>query len=380
MLKILVVLCIIIGTCLLICGFTFKTLKIVAGFGKRKTKDKKTVVSMLEGITAIWIFRKPLDFIARDKKLWTNKFTLRILELSEAGISLQQMYFIKFICLILCTLLTLIITYTNMTYQVKMIIQTSGEETSVLFQDNSQDKSKNLLYEQIISAIGENKLSNASETEKKRLVEGEIAQYINTFDNKLIEDKTQWFLNTWREVQKLRAIKSYHIVIIVMSMFLPEIVLTFRWLLRGSVYKKEIIKLEYIFGLLAKVDGVKTIDIIHELEKSSKIYSKCLHKFTHIYQYDKVKGFEYLKSRNIKSLSKLTSVLEIYSLSDKDIALQVLEREEMERDEAMIITADETIDFIDLVAFLSIVPLVYELAMLMLKPMLDVVYKAFEFI
>ena len=76
----------------------------------------------------------------------------------------------------------------------------------------------------------------------------------------------------------------------------------------------------------------------------------------------------------------MANILEIYTLSDREIALQVLEREVMERDEAIIITADETIDFIDLVAFMSIVPLVYELARLMLNPMLEVVYKAFEFI
>lgn len=138
--------------------------------------------------------------------------------------------------------------------------------------------------------------------------------------------------------------------------------------------------LEYIFGLLARVDGIKTLDIIHQLEKSSKVYAKYLHEFAAIFQYDKKRGFDYLKTRNIKSLSKMANVLEIYSLSDKEIALQVLEREVMERDESIIITADETIDLIDLVAFLSIVPLVYELARLMLNPMLDVVYKAFEFI
>jgi hypothetical protein len=52
----------------------------------------------------------------------------------------------------------------------------------------------------------------------------------------------------------------------------------------------------------------------------------------------------------------------------------------MERDESLLITSEESIDFVDLVAFLSIAPLVYELARLMLSPMLDIIYKAFEFI
>ncbi len=62
------------------------------------------------------------------------------------------------------------------------------------------------------------------------------------------------------------------------------------------------------------------------------------------------------------------------------MAIQILDRETMERDEQMIITAEESIDFIDLVAFLCIVPIVYELARLMLDPMLNMVYKAFDFV
>ncbi|HEY5586476.1 MAG TPA: hypothetical protein VIK78_18540 [Ruminiclostridium sp.] len=228
--------------------------------------------------------------------------------------------------------------------------------------------------------MGRNKLSNTSDTDKYHLVGEAMAECLNSSDNQLLEEKTEWFIKTWGQLQKVRVFKYYHILIILLALFLPEFLLILRWLLRGCVYKKEIIMLEYIFGLLARVDGIKTLDIIHQLEKSSKVYAKYLHEFAAIFQYDKKRGFDYLKTRNIKSLSKMANVLEIYSLSDKEIALQVLEREVMERDESIIITADETIDLIDLVAFLSIVPLVYELARLMLNPMLDVVYKAFEFI
>ncbi|MHB8062596.1 MAG: hypothetical protein ACYDG2_08185, partial [Ruminiclostridium sp.] len=262
----------------------------------------------------------------------------------------------------------------------KLIVESSGEENSALYQDNSYDQSKYLLYRQIIAGVGRSKLSIASDTEKYNLVEEEIAEYLNTSDQQQLEEKTEWFIKTWGDVQNLRVFKYYHILIILLALFLPELLLTLQWLLRGCVYKKEIIKLEYIFGLLARVDGIKTLDIILELEKSSKIYYKYLHEFAVMFQYDKKSGFAYLKSRNIKSLSKLANVIEIYSLSDKELALQILEREVMDRDESIIVTAEETIDFIDLVAFLSIVPLVYELARLMLNPMLEVVYRAFEFI
>jgi len=380
MLRILTVSLIGLGVFTLIGGLCFKPLNITTGFSKQKYKNTKSPLSRLESIAAKRIIRKPLEYLSHDKELWANKLSSRILELSEVGISLQQLYLLKFICLILCTLSLIVISYTNTIYQAKLIVESTGEGKSALYHDNSYDQSRYLLYKEIIAGVGRNKLSNASDTEKYYLVEEEIAEYLNTSDQHLLEDKTEWFIKVWGEVQNMRVVKYYHILIMLLALYLPEFLLTLRWLLRGCIYKKEIIKLEYIFGLLARVDGIKTLDIIYELEKSSKIYSKYLHEFAVMFQYDKKSGFKYLKSRNIKSLSKMANVIEIYSLSDKELALQVLEREVMERDEAIIITAEETIDLIDLVAFLSIVPLVYELARLMLNPMLDVVYKAFEFI
>lgn len=376
----LIALLIVIGICMLICGIIFRPIRTITVFSKKEVKGGKTILGLLENITSRRMIQKPLDFMSRDKKLLTNKLTSRILELSEAGISLQQMYFLKIICLTLCTLLMLIVRYTNITYQVKLIVESSEGEKAVLYQDNSYTQSRYKLYKQVMAGVGRNKLAKASIADKYLLIEEEMAARLNTSDNQILEEKTEWFIKTLEEVEGVRVFKYYHILLMFLAPFLPELLLTLRWLLRGSVYKKEIIKLEYIFGLLAQVDGIKTLDIIHELEKSSRIYAKYLHEFATIFQYDKKRSFDYLKNRNIKSLTKLTNILEIYSLSDKAIALQVLEREVMERDESIIITADETMDFIDLVAFLSIVPMVYELVRLMLNPMLDIVYKAFEFI
>ncbi len=380
MLNILTISLIITGVVLLILGLCIKPLNKKLSFGNRKNKNTKYLLLILEKLTSIRIIQKPLDYLASNKTLWTNKLASKILDISEAGISLQQLYLLKMICLILCTLLVVIISYSNMVYKTKQIVVVSEQEQSILYQDNSYEESQYLLYKQIIAEVGRNKLSNADEAEKNYLVEKTISKYLNTADEKILDEKTRWFIKAWKKVQDLKVINYYHILIILLAMLIPEFLLCIRWLLRGCVYKKEIIKLEYIFELLARVDGIKTLDIILELEKSSKVYSKYLHEFSVMFQYDKNSGFNYLKGRNIKSLSKMANVLEIFSLSDKELALQVLEREAMERDEAIVITAEETIDFIDIVAFLSIVPLVYELARLMLNPMLDIVYRAFEFI
>jgi hypothetical protein len=337
MLSIIFYSLIFIGICLLFVGIVFKVLKI-----QQSATRKNNISSILDSLVSSRIIRPSLDFITRNKESFPNKLSLRLIEFSESAINLQKLYFIKLGCTVICTVLIIVIGYTNAAYEMKLIVSSQPN----LYNDSNE----------------------------------KIAEYLNTSDNQLIENNASWFIEKLHQVQDIKIFKFNHFWVLLVSFFLPEMFLLLRWLLRGCVYKKEIIKLEYIFELLARIDGIKTIDIIDQMEKASKIYSATLCEFIRIFKYDKRKGFHYLRNKNIKSLAKLAETLEIYSLSDKEIALQILEREVMERDEAMIITADETLDFIDLAAFLSIVPMVYELVMLMLRPMLDVVYKAFEFI
>jgi len=381
MLKILSASMIVTGITVLVSGICFKPFAIQKGeVGQQLKKPENSLKGVLDTITNKKILKEFLDYLAHNKELYVNKIATKILELSEVEISLQQLYFLKIVCLLFFTLSVMIISYSNTNYQIKKIVLTSGRESSFFSQDNSYDESKYALYSQIVDRVGKSKLSDTDDRQKYYIVKEAMAESLKTSDQSLIDEKTEWFIKEWKEVRNLKVLNYHSITVILLSLFLPEFLLVVRWLLRGCIYKKEIIKLEYIFELLARVDGIKTSDIICELEKSSKIYSKYLHEFRIMFQYDKKSAFDYLKRSNIKSLSRLATVLEIYSLSDRELALQILDREVMERDESLIITSEETVDFIDLVAFLSIAPLVYELARLMLNPMLEVIYKAFEFV
>lgn len=381
MFKILSASIIVIGVILIITGLWLRPFAIPKGrTGRQIMKPEDKLKDILDAFTNKKILKQFLDCLAYNKELKGNKLAARILELSEVGISLQQLYFLKTVCLLFCALLVIIIGYSNANYQIKKIVLSSETENSFLSQDNSYNESKYILYRQVVNSVGRSKLLAADDKQKYYIVKEAISESLKTSDQYLIDKKTAWFLKTWIEAGNVKVINYYSIIIILLSLLFPELLMIMRWLLRGCIYKKEIIKLEYIFELLARVDGIKTSDIIYELEKSSRIYSKYLHEFRLIFQYDKKGAFDYLKRSNIKSLSRLATVLEIYSLSDRELALQILDREVMERDESLIITSEETIDFIDLAAFLSIAPLVYELARLMLNPMLEVIYKAFEFI
>lgn len=287
---------------------------------------------------------------------------------------------VKLLCVAACIAVLIAVRYTNMNYEARLIIEGSHLSETAFYSDEIAGDSLYEFYNIVLSKAGKNTLKKAGSAEKYEIVEATVVQCLNTSDKQLIAEKTQWFIEKWSKVQNIRFFKAQYILILLLSLFLPDIFLILRWLVKGALYKKEIIKLEYIFELLSRIDGIKTLDIIRELEKASRTYSKWLGQFGTIFKYDKKRGFDYLHQKNVKSLSKLADIMEIYSLTDREVALQILEREVMERDESMIMTADETLDFIDLIAFISIVPLVYELARLMLNPMLDIVYKAFEFI
>ncbi len=363
------------GICLLVIGIAFKVLKLPKGNSRKNTGN-----SIFDKLVSNRIFGQLLGFITRDKSSLPNKYALRLIEHSESALDLQKFYIIKFACTLICAVLIIVIGITNAAFEIKLIVSSTENFEYLNSRQDLFDSSNYKLFKQIRKDIGLRRLLNSSDEENRVLLETRITQFLNTSDNRLISENTDWFIQKLQKIKDIQVFKTFHIWMLLGSFFLPELFLLLRWLLRGCVYRKEIIKLEYIFELLARIDGIKTIDIIEQMEKSSKIYSVPLCEFIRIFKYDKRKGFNYLRNKNIKSLSKLAEILEIYSLSDKEIALQILEREVIERDEAIIITADETLDFIDLAAFLSIVPLVYELVMLMLRPMLDVVYKAFEFI
>lgn len=379
MIKGLMIFAALLGILLIASGVLYKAVR-PSVYVEREEEGKTPLLFLLERVTKHKIISAPLNFISKNKKTLVNRYLTKILELSEAGISLSQFYFLKFLCLLFFTGLFLAILYSNTAYQAKITVETSGSDQILFGRSETVDHTKYQLYKQILENIDSRKLSGSIYSEKYNMVEDVIAEQLNTSDRHLLDEKTKWFLDTWQKVKLIETFHLKHLIAMIPSSFIPDMFFIISWLIKGSVYKREIIKLEYVFELLSKVEGIKTLDIINQLERSSKIYSKFFREFSHLFKYDKVKAFNFLKNRNIKSLTKIANILEIYSRTDKEIALQILEREIIERDEAIIMTADETVDFIDLAAFLSIVPLVYELARLMLDPMLDIVYKAFDYI
>lgn len=369
----------LMGCILALLGVLYRPVKT-----SEEVKDKAGGGSMLiyiDRILGLRCISTAMNLIVKNKSFFINRYLAKLLELSEAGINIKQFYLIKFIVLILTAALASAVIHSNAIYNTRMIIETSGNESIFTAIGTSTfHKPDYKLYRQIYAKVDSKSLLRRSYPEQNIMVREVVAQIIDSCDSKDINETAIWFLNIFSNTEANVRIHMEYILWILGSFCFPDLLLFIRWLIIGSVYKREVVKLEYVFELLARVDGMKTIDIVKQLEKSSKIYSKYFCEFLQIFIFDKRRAFTLLKGKNIKSLSRLSGILEVYSMTDKEIAMQILEREIMERDEAILLTIDENIDFIDIIAFLSIVPIVYELARLILNPMLDMVYRAFELV
>ena len=303
------------------------------------------------------------------------KMSNKLLELSEVTLSLYQLYVIKITSIFLALLVIISINFTNMQYKKDYIIQGSTAalqmdvpETNVI--SKLEPSSRKMLYEDILIIAQHN--NSAS-------LRAEIARILGV-DNNTALVYEDWYKQVKIGVDSLKILKLSDFILLLFASFGWDLLFIIIWVLRGYARKQEIIRLEYVFQQLSNVEGVRTTEIIQELVAAAKVYKKQLSNFYQIFICDKRRAFIELKGVGENtSLCKLAEVLEIYSLNDHQVAMEILDRAILERDEAALITAEETLDFVDIFAFISIAPLVYEIARLMLSPMLELIYKAFEY-
>ena len=336
----------------------------------------------IETFTGIRPVKSFLDFIAGNKNGKLYKLTGMVITLSETNISVQALYFLKIISLLTTAVITILVQYTNIDV-IKLSIISKPQESFSIFQDlNMKDYSRNIsLYNAVVKRIGEDTLKKLDSSGKLEEVKKVLPSLLQTNDRDIVEEKANTFVNTYNAVSRVRLIDWKVVLVILASFWLPELILLLKYLLLGSMYRKEVIKLENIFELLGSIKGFKTINIIEEMGKSSKAYTKHLRNCLALFKTEKELALESLKSAVKNSrFSKLVDVMRVYATVDKRLAIQILERNKLEKEEELLLTAEEDIDMVDLIAFISIVPILLELANLLMKPMLDMIYEAFKFI
>lgn len=341
----------------------------------------------LENLTQIRGLKDILGFITKDKNFILNKFGLISLKCSETNLSLQALYIVKIFCMVLITSTILVINYTNLDITKVNIISKAGSNIDVLqsfgSQKSSSDSGYNYsLYHTILDRVNDEGKFEKMDDKSKREHLSEIMQgLIHSSNKEDIEYNVQKFLSTWYALKRIHLFDWKIFLTAILSFFSPEIFLLLKWLLLGSVYRKEVIRLENIFELLGSMEEFKTTDILEQMAKGSRRYRKHMRECRELFQTDRRLAVESLKAATKnKKMSELVDTIRIYSLVDKKLAMDILAKNRRSKAEGILITADEDMDWLDIAAFVGITPLLYELANLMLKPMLDMVFEAFKYV
>lgn len=325
---------------------------------------------------------KILDLLSGKKQsrryIWAN----RVIAKSEILISLRALWFLKILCFTIISVFVITISLTNHEVTKQSIMSKPQDKLSLFYDSAPQDYSRNAaLYKAVIAKIGEEKLKQLDNKNQISEIIKQLPIIMHTTERDILQEKANQISSTFNSLSSLSPISYKAILIIISAFWLPELVLILWRILLGSTYRKEAIKLENIFELLGTVKSMKTISILSEMSTASNIYKKHIKRCLELFKTEKELALDNLKlSVKNQRFSKLVDILRVYSMTDRKLALQIMERHRLEKEEEILLTAEEDIDLVDLVAFISIVPILLQLTNLLLKPMLDMIYEVFKFV
>lgn len=327
-------------------------------------------------------FKPILDFFTRNRSGYLYKLEKQVIDRAESTLTVQSLYLIKAVTFILVLLLVLLVRFTNLGVMKQAIISRPMDTVDIFTGSASVDYKRNAdLYIQILKKIGQDALKQMDDDAILKKARSILPGILKSSNTDAVEEQAKVFLAAYRKTSSLPLMNTQSIIIILVSFWLPELVLISKRLLLINLYRKEVVKLENILELLGTVQGIKTIDILKEMAKASRIYRKHLNRCIEQFKVEKEAALESVRgSIHNTRFTRLVDVMRVFSLTDRKLAMQILERNRLEQEEEMLITAQEDIDAIDLVAFLSIIPVVYLLINLLLKPMLDTIFEVFKYV
>lgn len=338
----------------------------------------------LESLAENRAVKRILGVFTRDKSFILNRISLSVINGSETKISLEAFYLVKIFSFILITLSALIINYTNMDIAKVNIISKATSSINIfgVYQEEKSDAEYNYsLYHSILNQIDSNEFEKADDAEKRQMVSEVLPALIHSTQKQDVEFNSEKFISTYKALKKVKLVDRKVYLIAFIAYFVPELLLLLKRLLLGSIYRKEVIKLENIFELLGSMEGFKTTDILEQMSKGSSLYRKNMTECRSLFQIDRKLAVQNLKAATKnKKMSELVDTIRIYSIVDKKLAMDILAKNRKSRNDGILITADEDMDWIDIIAFISITPLLYELANLLMRPMLDMIFDAFKYI
>lgn len=372
----LIVVLMLAGIATVITGLFYKL------FPKQKDYRSLRITEKINNLASSKLLKPVLSTFSGSETSFIHRTAARLLARSESSLSVYGLLLTKIAALFLVAILVIGIRYTNMELTKKAIIARPSTAISIFTGQAASDYARNVeLYFSVLKSIGKENLQRLDDVKILESAQRALPEILKTSDPDIVKEHAKIFLETFRKVSSIPLLDYWSLLVILFSFWLPEAYLLSKRLLLTSMYRKEVIKLENIFELLGSVRGIKTFDVLKEMAKASKIYKKYLTLCMEQFKTEKEEALESLKS-SVRStrFAKLVDVMRVFSLTDRKLALQILERNRFEQEEDMLITAEEDVDAVDLIAFISIVPVVWLLINLLLKPMLDTIFEVFNYV
>jgi hypothetical protein len=189
------------------------------------------------------------------------------------------------------------------------------------------------------------------------------------------------FVKMYKSLQNLKIFDWNMLIVLIIAFFIPELFLRIRRVIKSSTYEGEVIKLENIVELLGNTTKFKTIDILREMEEGAQVYKRHISECLNSFGTNKEQALITLRdSVNSIKFRDLIDVLITYSTARKDIALEILNRNMREKEENALLIASEDVDRDDIIAMLSVMPILYYIMQLILQPVVKVVMESFDYI
>lgn len=365
---------IISGFLLIISGLSVKKYPKAGWYLKLKEKNVISALYESRFINAI------LSLLSKNKSGIFNRSTKWILDYTETEISVKKLYFYKIICVLLVIICLLAIKQTNMEAIKESIIAKPAQSFTFQNSVGTADYQYNMnLYSAVIKKIGKDKIMKLNDNEKAEAIREMLPELMNTNNTAAIKAREDILVDTINRISSLKLIDWKVILITILSAWLPELLLLLKKIFLSSTYRKEIIKLENIFELLGNIPEIQTSQIIEEMRNSTKLYKKQLNRCLEEYSQDKKMALDTLRhSIKNKRFSNLVDSMRIFALTDRRTGMNILSRNKLDKEEDSLLLSEEDVETSDIIALLSIVPIVYLIMSLLLKPMIEMSNEAFK--
>jgi hypothetical protein len=370
-----VILAIIIsGFFLIIFGLTLKKYPKAGWYLKLKNKD------FISNLYESKFIGKILDFFTKNKNGFINRASKWVIDYTETDITLNKLCFYKVISVILVFLCLMSIKQTNLAVMKESIIAKPAQRFVLDLTAETKDFQYNMnLYTAVVKKIGTDTLKKLNNAEKAIAIREILPELLNTSNKTVINMRTDILVDTINRVNSIRLIDWKAILIFILSLWLPELLMFAKRVFLTSAYRKEIIRLENVFELLGEIPEIRTSQILEEMRNSSKLYKKQLNRCLEEYNQDKKLALDTLKvSIKNKRFSSLVDSMRIFSFIDRQTGVSILSKNKLDKEEDSLLLSEEDVEASDIIALISIAPIIYRIMTLLLKPMVELSTEAFK--